>query len=79
MLLPKVEESYYSVGLKELSSFHWINQLDRKNLKWIMKIDDDIMVNFTKLDDYLIKENNDAINCAVLEHNQVRRNPSSKW
>ena len=77
--MPNVEESYHSVGLKELSSFNWINQLKRKDLKWIMKIDDDVMINFTKLDNYLIKETNQAIHCPVLYHNKVRRNPISKW
>ena len=79
MLLPDVEESYHAVGLKELSSFNWINQLDRKNIQWIIKMDDDIMLNFTKLDDYLSEESNKAIHCRVLWHNKVRSNPGSKW
>merc|ERR1712110_193976 len=58
MLVPNVEDNYHTVGLKLLSSFNWINELENKiDLKWIMKIDDDMMVNFTKLDDYLTKEN----------------------
>ena len=79
MLMPDVEESYHSVGLKELSSFNWINQLDRSNLKWIMKIDDDIMINFSRLDKYLIKESNNAIHCPIMYHNNVRRDPKDKW
>ena len=58
MLLPNVEDNYHTVGIKLLSSFNWIRQLKHiKDLKWIMKIDDDIMVNFTRLDKYLTSEN----------------------
>ena len=60
MLLPNVEDNYHTVGIKLLSSFNWIRQLKHiKDLKWIMKIDDDIMVNFTRLDKYLTSENID--------------------
>ena len=82
MLLPNVEDNYHTVGLKLLSAFNWIYQLKkRKDLKWIMKIDDDIMVNFTRLDNYLSKENinHQAIHCPIHGNNRVMRDPKAKW
>ena len=82
MLLPNVEDNYHTVGIKLLSSFNWIRQLKHiKDLKWIMKIDDDIMVNFTRLDKYLTSENIDqqAIHCPIHGSHNVLRDPKSKW
>ena len=82
MLLPNVEDNYHTVGLKMFSAFHWIMQLrNNTDLKWIMKIDDDIMVNFTRLDTYLSKENinHQAIHCPVHPSKKVMRDPKTKW
>ena len=82
MLVPNVEDNYHTVGLKLLSSFNWINQLENKtDLKWIMKIDDDMMVNFTKLDNYLTKENIDyeALHCPINTGMPALRDYKSKW
>ena len=37
------------------------------SLKWIVKLDDDVIVNITKLDEYLSKGNNDqeALHCQI--------------
>ena len=82
MLLPNVEDNYHTVGIKLLSAFNWIGKLkNKKDLKWIMKIDDDIMVNFTKLDAYLSNENinQQAIHCPIHGSKKVMRKPKSKW
>ena len=82
MVLPNVEDNYHTVGLKLLSSFNWINQLNKKrDLKWIVKIDDDMMVNFTRLDNYLSKEdiNHQAIHCPIIDKSIVIRDPKNKW
>ena len=81
MLVPNVEDNYHTVGLKLLSSFNWISQLEINNLKWIMKIDDDIMLNFTKLDNHLTKENinHQAIHCPINSGMPALRDWKSKW
>ena len=82
MLLPNVEDNYHTVGLKMFSAFHWITQLrNNTDLKWIMKIDDDITVNFTRLDNYLTEENinHEAIHCRVHLSKMPFRDPKSKW
>ena len=82
MLVPNVEDNYHTVGLKLLSSFYWTTQLEKKyDLKWIIKIDDDMMVNFTKLDNYLTKENinYDALHCPINNGMPALRDANSKW
>ena len=82
MLLPNVADNYHTVGLKMFSAFNWITQLKNSNdLKWIMKIDDDITVNFTRLDSYLTNENtnHEAIHCRKHLSNKPFRDPKSKW
>ena len=74
-------DNYHTVGLKLLSSFNWISQLDTPDLKWIMKIDDDMMVNFTKLDNYLTesKINHQALHCPINIGMPALRDYNSKW
>ena len=84
MLLPNVEDNYHTVGLKLLSSFRWITQLKHKNdLKWIIKIDDDVFVNVRKLDSYLTNKNinRQAIHCPLHWGGQAKpaRTQKSKW
>ena len=84
MLLPNVADNYHTVGLKMFSAFNWITQLKNSNdLKWIIKIDDDITVNFTRLDSYLTNENtnHEAIHCRKHCLNDCKpfRDPKSKW
>ena len=55
-------------GLKILSAFYWLSFLEMpSSLKWIVKLDDDIIVNVTKLDEYLSEGNIDqeAIHCQI--------------
>ena len=85
LLIPLVEDNYHSVGLKLLSSFYWINKIKSKfkNLKWIIKADDDILANITMLDDYLTNDNtmNSAIHCHLAKNRDVEtfRGYKSKW
>ena len=85
MLLPNVEDNYHTVGLKLFSAFDWITQL-KNNLKWIMKLDDDITVNFPRLDTYLTNGNinHQAIHCRMhqntgIELKKMPRNRKKKW
>ena len=70
LIIPKIEDNYNTVSLKMLSSFYWISQINQNSkLKWIVKIDDDVLLNVEKLDSYVdtIIQNDliDSIYCRV--------------
>ena len=51
-----------------MSSFYWLSFLEMApSLKWIVKLDDDVIVNVTKVDEYLSKSKIDqeAIHCQI--------------
>ena len=82
MLIPNVEDNYHAVGLKLLSSFNWISKLNNvPNLKWVSKMDDDMMVNFTKYDEYFSNPeiNHDRLHCPINSGMSVIRDMHSKW
>ena len=83
VLIPKVEDNYHNVGLKLLSSFNWINgiQDDLTKLKWIIKLDDDVIVNITMLDEYLRSNETfqNAIHCHLSNWPDPIRRYDSKW
>ena len=54
LVLPMVQDSYQTAALKLLSSFYWISQIPKQNkLKWIVKIDDDVLLNVKKFNTYV--------------------------
>ena len=60
LIITKVEDNYKTVGLKLLSSFYWLSLLKMpSSLKWIVKLDDDVIVNVSKLEEYLSNVNID--------------------
>ena len=66
LVLPLVQDSYQTAALKLLSSFYWISQIPKQNkLKWIVKIDDDVLLNVEKFNTYvktiLFTEKTDSI------------------
>ena len=82
MLMPNVEDNYHTVGLKLLSSFDWITSLNLPNLKWVVKLDDDVIANHTRLDEHLVyhqKSGNDKIHCVVTKNAKPFRKPKAKW
>jgi len=82
MLMPNVEDNYHTVGLKLLSSFDWITSLNLPNLKWVVKLDDDVIANQTRLDEHLVyhqKSGNDKIHCVVAKNAKPFRKPEAKW
>ena len=58
-----VEDTYHTVVYKELSAFKWIDQAstvsDVNNLKWILKVDDDVLLNIGKLKQFLDRRHRD--------------------
>ena len=53
LLLPNVEDSYKTVALKLLAAFHWLQVIQWPVFQWLVKIDDDVILNLKNLDVYL--------------------------
>ena len=51
------------------------NSSKTTNLKWILKVDDDVLLNVGKLSEFLetIQDNNDSIYCRVFPHDPPHR------
>ena len=73
--------------MKEVSAFHWIQEAynahrTTSKLKWIIKMDDDVIVNPLQLQNVLEKFQNEAehktIICALYIGHRPHRNPTSK-
>ena len=48
--ISEVNDNYHTVGLKLLSAFKWIKEAFKlSKLKWILKLDDDVLLNVEKL------------------------------
>ena len=79
----QVDDTYKTVGLKLLASFNWINNLHLSKLKWIVKLDDDIIFNLYQLDKYLSSPNvtrngDNFIHCKV-NNGIPMRDINQKW
>ena len=79
----QVDDTYKTVGLKLLASFNWINNLNLSKLKWIVKLDDDIIFNLYQLDKYLSSPNvtrngDNFIHCKV-NNGIPMRDINQKW
>ena len=81
MLIPDVEDNYHTVGLKLMASFNWLKNLRNSNLKWIIKLDDDVIINFGMLQKYITKRRfrKKAIHCSYASMAETKRNVNSKW
>ena len=73
--------------MKEVSAFHWIQEAynahrTTSKLKWIIKMDDDVIVNPLQLQNVLEKFQNEAehktIICELIPSGRPLRNPRSK-
>ena len=77
LILPKVEDSYKTQVFLLMSTFNWFDQL--QHLKWIVKLNDDIIVNMTMLDHLHKSHKKDAISCYNVRGAPVVRDPDAKW
>ena len=86
-IIADTEETYTTVIMKEFNAFHWIleglqSSKSKSNLKWIVKIDDDVIVNFQNFKKLLKKFENEIDNerliCRQIHPYPIRRS-SSKW
>ena len=73
--------------MKEVSAFHWIQEAynahrTTSKLKWIIKMDDDVIVNPLQLQNVLEKFQNEAehktIICNLISSSRPIRHPRSK-
>lgn len=87
IIVSETEDSYYTVILKEISAFQWIwssvNATQGQNkLKWVVKIDDDVILNPVEFNKILISSEKDVdekqLICRQINARPVRK-PASKW
>ena len=79
-----MEDSYQTVGFKLISAFKWISNSSRiiqeNKLKWIIKLDDDILLNVDQIQKYIKYETNeDSIHCHMYHYVSPYRSFDSKW
>ena len=77
----EVEDTYHTVALKLLSSFKWLREFSKSSeLQWILKLDDDVLINFERLVKFVnqIRLNQNSIYCLVYERAAPFRG-YSKW
>ena len=59
-----MEDTYHTLGFKVISAFNWISKSSKimKNdgIKWILKSDDDILLNLDQLQNYIDNEANSS-------------------
>ena len=80
LLLPKILDNYYTTGLLEIAAFKWIYDLDLERLKFIVKLNDDFIVNMVTLDEVLFKNSyENTIACCKHRKSEVVRDMYSKW
>ena len=73
-------DSYQNLTFKAMSWMHWTTQ-NCHGVRWIVKTDDDILVNPWQLQGYLATAPVDppAFHCLFWHHMRVVRDPSNKW
>ena len=77
----EIEDTYHTVGLKLLSAFKWLREFSKSSeLQWILKLDDDVLINFERLVKFVnqIRLNQNSIYCLVYERAAPFRG-DSKW
>lgn len=80
VIVPKVDDNYKTVALKLLSSFHFLGR--QRRVQWIVKLDDDIILNLYELDQYLSSLawlSTDAIHCRSVNNGVPMRDINQKW
>ena len=81
LLMPKVEDDYYSQPILLMASFHWILEQNFTNLSWVVKMNDDFVLNATKLQEKLIENENatNTIFCHKIHNARPQREQTDKW
>ena len=79
MIIPMTEDSYKTVSMKLLSSFYWVSMLKTSKLKWIVKIDDDVLLNVQRLDELMKSTQPNEIYCRARPGRKVLRSKILKW
>ena len=80
-LVPNTEDNYKTVALKLLSAFQLIHHnFAAHPLKWIVKLDDDVILNLYNLDHYLSSNNvtQEQIHCKA-NYGSPMRQFDTKW
>ena len=83
-LFSDVEDTYHTVAFKLISAFKWISKSSKvmKNdgLEWILKLDDDILLDFDQLQKYIQNESNSSsIHCHMYHYVEPYRKNNSRW
>ena len=78
-----IEDTYFTLHFKTLASIGWIGRSvkGKSKIKWVFKIDDDVLVNHWRLESYiqtLSKEDN-VFHCKIMYDREPLRSPDSKW
>ena len=80
IIMPNVEDNYYNLGILVIGALSWLSKSKLSNLKAIVKINDDIIVDFQNLDIFLNSNQiKNTIACPVEHHVAAIRNSASKW
>ena len=79
-----VQDTYRTVPLKLISAFHWLIKsanLKKSKLQWILKLDDDILLNFHSLETLLSQLNptKSSIYCNYYSDSTPFIDSASKW
>ena len=80
LLMPNVDDNYKTVAFKLLAAFRWLSHVPMPQFKWLVKIDDDVILDLTNLDIYLSESssNENAIHCYVNTGSPMR-DIKDKW
>ena len=78
-------ESYENITFKDVMTLRWLTE-NCKNVKYIIKVDDDVFLNIFKVADFIAELNQKNINetsrsfyCCFHIDEQVVRNPEKRW
>ena len=84
MYFSDVQDTYRTVPLKLISAFYWLIKsadLKKSNLQWILKLDDDILLNLYSLETLLSQLNptKSSIYCNYYSDGTPFIDSASKW
>ena len=74
-----VEDNYKTVVFKLVSAFKWISDASKyngNNLKWILKMDDDVLLGIQELEKFIKnipRDDSNSIFCKVKPHDPTIR------
>ena len=75
-----MDDNYKTVAFKLLAAFRWLSRIRLPQFKWLVKIDDDVILDIKNLDIYLTESSSDenAIHCYVNTGSPMR-DINEKW